>query len=238
MRDSLPDGLSQASEQKTTLTRDQMYQLLREAGTATISDVLDALGHEPQVLATSLRAIGLAGCFVGPAYTITGRSERYVGGDPAKLSAIDQMPPSSVAMWAGEDAEGVCCFGDLLANAMQVRGCAAAVVDGGVRDTKYLAGLQMPVVARYVTPAQGIGRWRVTASQVAVRMRGALAPWVVVEPGDPVVGDDDGVLVVPAKMLKVVAEQLETRCRSDNAARNEILDGLPLLDALAKYGHL
>jgi 4-hydroxy-4-methyl-2-oxoglutarate aldolase len=70
------------------------------------------------------------------------------------------------------DAKGVCCFGDLRASAMRACGCVAAVVNGGVRDASFLEQCCMPVVARYKTPSQGIGRWRVTASQTEVRIRG------------------------------------------------------------------
>lgn len=214
------------------------YETLLSAGTAMIADVFDALGHTPPVLDNSLCPVGLPRRFAGPAYTITGKSTKYVGGDRAKLEAIDQMPSGVVSMWAGEDAKGLCCFGDLLASAMQMRGCAAAVVDGGVRDVTHLAALEMPVVSRYKTPAQGVGRWRVASAQVPVRMRGALARWVVVAPGDVVVGDEDGVIVTPVRLVADVTARLTELATSDSAARNDILKGLPLLEALAKYGHL
>jgi regulator of RNase E activity RraA len=136
------------------------------------------------------------------------------------------------------DAKGVCCFGDLLASAMRARGCIAAVVDGGVRDTSFLQGCGMPVVARYQTPAQGIGRWRVTASQTAVRVRGALEEWLTVSPGDVVVGDADGLVVIPQTLLDEVTAKVIEWSKSETGAREEIIAGLPLLAALKKYGHL
>ena len=94
------------------------------------------------------------------------------GGYRAKLSALDAVPAGIVAVWSSMDAKGVCCFGDLLASAMRACGCVASVVDGGVRDASFVEQCCMPVVARYKTPSQGIGRWRVTASQAEVRIRG------------------------------------------------------------------
>lgn len=133
---------------------------------------------------------------------------------------------------------GVCCFGDLLATAMQARGCVGAVVDGGVRDVAFLEGFAMPVVARYRTPAQGVGRWRVTAAQVPVQVRGALEEWLTVEPGDIVVGDADGVIVIPAALLDEVTAKVREWAASETGARADIAAGMPLLTALAKYGHL
>lgn len=211
---------------------------LISAGTAVIADVFDSMSMEPPVLENELRSVGVSRGFAGPAYTITGESVRFEGGDRAKLAAIDAMPAGVVAVWSSMDAKGVCCFGDLLASAMRARGCAGAVVDGGVRDTAFLEGFGMPVVARYRTPAQGVGRWRVTAAQVPVRVRGALAEWLTVCPGDVVVGDGDGVIVIPQQLLGEVTAKVVEWSLSESSARDEIVAGMPLLAALAKYGHL
>jgi 4-hydroxy-4-methyl-2-oxoglutarate aldolase len=213
-------------------------EALKTAGAAVISDVFDSLQRTPPVLDNTLRPIGRAAVFAGPAYTITGESVSFTGGDRAKLAAIDNMPAGVVAVWASMDAKGVCCFGDLLASAMRARGCAAAVVDGGVRDTAFLAEFGMPVVARYQTPAQGIGRWRVTASQVEVKVRGALEEWLSVAPGDIVVGDADGQIVIPQQLLEEVTAKVIEWSRLETGARADIIAGLPLLKALEKYGHL
>jgi regulator of RNase E activity RraA len=214
------------------------FEALMTAGTAVISDVFDSLQRTPPVLDNRLRPIGVNAIFAGPAYTITGESVRFKGGDRTKLAAIDNMPAGVVALWASMDAKGVCCFGDLLASAMRARGCVAAVVDGGVRDTSFLEDCGMPVVARYQTPAQGVGRWRVTASQVEVRVRGALEEWINVAPGDIVVGDADGVVAIPQQLLDEVTAKVIEWSRAETGARAEIIAGLPLLAALDKYGHI
>jgi regulator of RNase E activity RraA len=180
-----------------------------------------------------------APAFAGPAYTIMGKSETWsAGGDRDKLRAIDDMPPGIVAVWAGTDAKGVCCFGDLLATAMNARGCAGVIVDGGVRDVSFLRTLAMPVVARYKTPAQAIGRWKVKAKQIPVSVRGGLQEWVTVNPGDIVVCDQDGVIVVPAGLLLTIRDKVLEWAAVETNSRSEIQNGLPLLAALEKYGHL
>jgi len=214
------------------------FEPLKLAGTAVISDVFDSLHLLPPVFDNSLQPIGTSSTFAGPAYTITGEPIQFEGGDRAKLSVIDAMPAGMVAVWSSMDAKGVCCFGDLLASAMRARGCVAAVVDGGVRDASFLEQCGMPVVARYKTPAQGIGRWRVTASQTEVRIRGALEEWFTVMPGDIIVGDADGVIAIPEQLLPEITAKVIEWSRSESGAREEIIAGLPLLAALQKYGHL
>jgi len=219
---------------------DPNLALLLQAGTAVIADVFDDLGKLPPVLDTSLFAVtGPGTAFCGPAYTISGESQHWSGGgDRAKLSAIDAMPPGVVPVWAGNDVRGVCCFGDLLGAAMQGRGCAGVVVDGGVRDLAFLRTLKLPIMARYRTPAQAIGRWRVTQCQTPVRVRGALEEWLTVNPGDLVVADDDGVILVPADMLETLTPRVAAWSQGESGVRDEIQNGLPLLAALDKYGHL
>ena len=213
---------------------------LLDAGTAVISDIFDTMRQMPLVLDNQILPITVEPCrFVGPAYTITGETFYWEGGgDRSKLEAIDHMPEGAVALWAGTDIRGVCCFGDLLASAMQARGIAGAVVDGGVRDTAFIKGMGLPVLARYRTPAQAIGRWRVTARQVPVQVRGALQDWVPVHPGDIVVADEDGVIIVPGEMLDRVTQRVGEWSQKDSRARQDIAKGLPLIQALAKYGHL
>jgi regulator of RNase E activity RraA len=205
-----------------------------------IADIFDNLGRLPPVLDNSLFPIPDPGAqFAGPAYTIAGESHSWSGkGDRDKLAAIDAMPAGVVAVWAGNDISGVCCFGDLLATAMKARGCAGVVVDGGVRDLAYLRSLDLPMMARYRTPAQSIGRWRVTDCQVVIRVRGALEAWVTVEPGDVVLADADGVIIVPGGLLTDILAQVMEWAHKDSKAREDIKKGTSLLEALDTYGHL
>ena len=229
------------NEQSNSWSRSTMntnLESLKTAGTSVISDVFDSLDILPLVFDNNLRSVGSASTFAGPAYTIAGESIIFKGGDSAKLAAIDNMPPAVVSVWSSMDAKGGCCFGDLLASAMYARGCVAAVVDGGVRDTSFLQNCGMPVVARYQTPAQGIGRWRVTASQTPIRVRGALEEWITVSPGDIIVGDADGVVAIPQQLQEEITVKVIEWSRSETGARDEIAGGLPLLAALKKYGHL
>ncbi len=211
---------------------------LQDAGTAVISDVFDELGRRPPVLHHDIAPVRTGVAFAGPAYTIEGHSEAFEGGDRPKLKAIDDMPAGCVAVWSGTDIRGVCCFGDLLATSMQARGVAGVVVDGGVRDTAFLAGMDLPVYTRFHTPAQGIGRWKVTAVQEPVRLRGGIDDEVVVSPGDIVVADDDGIIVVPAELVDEVATRAAAWAETEVGARDAIADGLPLLAALERFGHL
>ena len=214
------------------------HEIFKAAGTAAIADIFDRLKLLPPVLDNRLFPIRQGDVFAGPAYTVEGAAATYTGSDGLKLEAIDGMPQGAVAVWAGQDAEGVCCFGDLLATAMRARGVVAAVVDGGVRDVRFLEQCGMPVFTRYRTPTQGVGRWKVSGYQVPVRVRGALCEWLSISPADVIVGDADGVIAVPSGMIAQVAAAAAQLSEVESEARQAIAQGLPLLAALARYGHL
>ena len=97
-------------------------------------------------------------------------------------------------------------FGELSATSLASRGVAGCVIDGGCRDVRLIESLGFPVFARFVTPEDSTWRWEVTATRVPV----TIGP-VRVEPGDWVVGDEDGVVVVPA----AGAEQRPARGRGE-----------------------
>jgi 4-hydroxy-4-methyl-2-oxoglutarate aldolase len=205
--------------------------------TSNVADVLDGLGRPDQGLAPSLAAV--AGERVaGWAYTIRGQMRPYAGtGDSAKMEACQGIGPDEVAVWAG-DGHGVCYFGELIALGLRERGCVGAVVDGGVRDLRWLRRHDFPVFARYRTPVQSIGRWAVTGWQEPVYLRGATTAWVEVRPGDFVLADEDGGIVVPAALVAQVLEAAEQLTATEVSIRAALRDGLTLVEALARYGHV
>jgi len=140
-------------------------------------------------------------------------------------------------VWSGE-GRGVCFFGELIALGMKRRGCAGALVDGGIRDIEWIARQRFPVYARYRTPVQSIGRWKVTAWQVPVELPGATSKRVKVTPGDFVLADVDGVIVVPGRVSEKVLVEAERLTAKEARIRRELDRGATLKEMLKKYGHV
>jgi len=207
--------------------------------TATVADVLDVLGLPDQGLAPGFAPHPPeAGKMAGWAYTIRGKMVRYAGsGDPGKMKAVDAVRKGDVTVWSGE-GRGVCFFGELIALGMKRRGCAGALVDGGIRDIDWIARQRFPVYARYRTPVQSIGRWRVTGWQIPVDMPGATKRRVRVRPGDFVLADVDGVIVIPARVAEEVLLEAERLTKREIRIRRDLDRGATLEDVLLKYGHV
>jgi 4-hydroxy-4-methyl-2-oxoglutarate aldolase len=209
--------------------------------TSNVSDVLDELGLPDQALAASFAPYPAnAGKLAGWAFPIRGEMTPYplTDGDKAKMAACGALRPGDVSVWSG-NGEGICFFGELIATGMQERGCAGAIVDGGVRDVTWIGRRGFPVYARYRTPVQSISRWRVVDSGAApVPMPGATVTHVQVSLGDFVLADEDGVIVIPKSAAEKVLEKAEALGAREEQIRAEISAGLTLADALAKFGHV
>lgn len=159
------------------------------------------------------------------------------GGDPDKTAACEQLGPGSVSVWAG-GARGVCLFGELIALAMQERGSVGALIDGWIRDIGWISQAGFPVYARYRTPVQSIGRWKVIDSGEPVELPGATSEVVTVRPGDVILADVDGAIAVPADVAIDVLARAVARQAREVDIRREIAAGLSLGQALAKFGHV
>lgn len=216
-----------------------LRQRYLKVDTATVADVLDAMGHPDYGLAPEFTPYPAnAGKMAGWAYTICGEMRPYAGGgDPDKMKAVDGLRPGEISVWGGE-GEGVCFFGELIALGMKVRGCAGALIDGGIRDIHWIEKQNFPVYARYRTPVQSIGRWKVTAWQAPVYLPGATVKRVVVHPGDFVMADVDGAIVVPAALADRVLAEAERLTATEINIRAELDAGATLEQVLAKYGHV
>ena len=120
------------------------------------------------------------------------------------LEILDEAPPGSVLVYVMEDGLEIAAMGNLMATTAKVRGLSGAVIDGAVRDIAELRRMGFPAWSRRVSPATSVGRMVSVAKQIAVKCGG-----ILVRPGDYVVGDPDGVVVVPAEVADKVVTLLK-----------------------------
>ena len=171
----------------------------------------------------------------GPAATVLEvATDEFVPPQHA-LDLIDEAPRGSVIVIAIEGGTPeVAVWGGLMTAGAVANGHAGAVLDGGVRDlVEIRRDYDFPIYARDVSPGTTLGRYRTVASQVPVKVGG-----VVVHPGDIVVGDVDGVVIVPkAQALEVLAMAQEIDSRELEQAKLIIAEK-SLRKGLAKYGRI
>jgi len=200
---------------------------------------MDSLGYCDYGLSHEFRPFTAEGKKIaGWAYTIRGQMSPFPqGGDKKKMQACNGIGVGEVSVWSG-DGQGICYFGELIALGMREKGSVGALVDGGIRDVRWIDEHEIPVYARYRTPVQSIGRWMVTDFQIPVFLKGATTSRVQVRPGDFILGDEDGVIVIPVEIIEEVLEEAERLTHMEKQIRIELSNGLTLGEALEKYGHV
>jgi regulator of RNase E activity RraA len=233
----IPSVYQEESQMRTAAERQTVRERFLEVDTTVIADLLDERGLLDQGLSPEFRAVS-GDKIAGWAYTITGETVPYSGGgDPQKMRACEGVGPGDISVWTGQ-GHGVCYFGELIALGMMERGCVGSLVDGGVRDTRWLREHGFATFARYVTPVQSIGRWRVTTWQQPVYLHGATTQWVTVAPGDFILGDDDGAIVVPDAHVDDILTAAEALTAQEAKIRQALRDGMSLSECLERFGHV
>jgi len=201
--------------------------------TGAISDILDEMGFTAQVLPHDIQAIERGHTLAGRALTILGEPTSSIDpevifvpflkmlGDVKAGDVLVSQPNDNVAAHLGE----------LSSETAQHRGARGAVIDGGARDTDYIFKIKFPIFARYTTPSDIVGRWRLVDYNVSIQIGR-----VKMDPGDYVVGDRDGVLVIPQAVAEEVVTRAEQVVQTENLVRKAILEGMHPLDAYRRFG--
>jgi regulator of RNase E activity RraA len=150
-----------------------------------------------------------------------------------ELEAVDgcQADDVLIAAAAGSFRSGI--WGELLSTAARNRGCVGAIVDGAVRDVHKMKQMGFPVFARAMCVYDSRDRQRVIDLDVAVMIDG-----VQFSPGDLVVADIDGVVVVPRDIEEQVIRAAWEKVHAENEVRDAIQGGLGAVEAFRRYGVL
>jgi 4-hydroxy-4-methyl-2-oxoglutarate aldolase len=201
--------------------------------TAVLADILDDRGRRDQTLPPEIRPLAPGTRLAGQAFTVEGRPSDHGDWDGSirkTLAMLGSVPAGHVALYQCNHTRSA-HFGELSATSLATRGVAGCVIDGGCRDTRFILDEGFPVFARHVTPEDCTWRWEVTATQVPIQI-GA----VTIEPGDWVVGDDDGVVVVPHALAPEVLAEAETKASTESTIRAAVRDGVTPLEAYERFG--
>jgi 4-hydroxy-4-methyl-2-oxoglutarate aldolase len=220
-------------KKKSKNKRGLVERLAKIPYTGAISDILDEMGLRSQVLPKEIQSLESGATVAGRALTIVG--EPTTSDDPEVifvpyLKMLGDVKPGDVLVSQPKD-DVAAHLGELSSETAQFRGARGAVIDGGARDTDYTRKLDFPVFARYKTPVDIVGRWRLIAHNVPIDIGR-----VHVEPGDYIVGDRDGVLVIPQAVIEEVVTKAEGVVKTENLVRKSILKGMHPVDAYRKFG--
>jgi 4-hydroxy-4-methyl-2-oxoglutarate aldolase len=207
----------------------------RELYVPVISDSLDSLGYRTFAMSHRLRPLREDFVFAGRARTVSWMDVYAPDPNPyaVEIEFMDKLQKGDVAVTSTDPALRNAPWGELMSTAAKARGARAAVIDSCVRDVKKIFALNFPVFATAISPLDSNGRGRVAAYDVPIECGG-----VFVNSGDLIVGDYDGIVVVPQKIENQVLELAFEKASKENTTRNELLQGKLLKEVYDKYGVL
>jgi 4-hydroxy-4-methyl-2-oxoglutarate aldolase len=183
----------------------EIMETFQKASTGNVADAVDEATGVRGFMARDMKPVFKAKV-IGPAVTVyLRRALRTDRRDwpNLQIQTLDEAPPGSVMVEVLEDGLDTAGVGNLMATTAKVRGLAGMVIDGGARDIEELEEIGFPVWSRSQTPATSVGRYVPVARNVPVTCGG-----VLVRPGDWIVADRTGVVVVPVESLSQVLKLL------------------------------
>ncbi|MFL5342931.1 MAG: RraA family protein [Gemmataceae bacterium] len=184
---------------------------------------------------SSWKPLTAAGVLIGRCKTTLWANLFHADPDPylLELRAVDSCKPDDVFIAAagGSTRSGV--WGELLSTAAHNRGCVGAVIDGMARDVAVTRRMGFPVFAFGACSYDSRDRQRVVDMDVPVELDG-----VRFHPGDLVIADEDGVVVVPSSVEAEALWRAWNTVHSENEVRDAIRGGMKATDVFRKYGVL
>jgi regulator of RNase E activity RraA len=222
---------------ETNLSLDQ---LRRHLYSAVVCDALDQVGCQHQSPRVPL--VNQTSNFRTEPTVLLGRCKTTLWIDmhhldpkpyELELQAVDacQKDDVFVAAAAGSMRSGI--WGELLTTAAMKGGCVGAIVDGAIRDVAKIASMGFPVLARGTSPYDSLHRQRVIEVDIPVKIDG-----VTFHPGDLVIADQDGVVVIPQQVEHQVLQLAMAKVLGENQVRDAIRNGMSATEAYQTYGIL
>jgi len=230
-----------------------LEERLARCYTGAVHDVMRMMGRENIVLPTSIKAIAPGTKLAGPVWTVSGHIDRtktrhetllgwctLLAAAPAGLP-IATLPDLTAFMTSSSCGIRVLpknCIssapldcGELSAQTLMARGVRGYVVDGGSRDTDLVLAQGFPVFCSFLTPSDIVERWIPDRYGEPITI-GA----VTIATGDYLLGDRDGVVIIPREMAEEVVTKTEEVVATESDMRRALIAGMDPVDAYNKYG--
>jgi 4-hydroxy-4-methyl-2-oxoglutarate aldolase len=220
-------------EVTTGVGMDSLTQRLERCYTGAVHDVLRMMGHENIVLPTAIKAIAPGTKLAGPAWTVAGHIDRTKTRHETLLgwcTLLAKAPAGHVVVCQPNNHE-VALMGELSAQTLHARGVRGYVVDGGSRDTDHVLAQGFPVFCSFLTPSDIVERWIPDRYGEPVTIG-----TVTIATGDYVLGDRDGVVVIPSALAEDVVARTEEVVATESDMRRALIGGMDPVEAYDKYG--
>ena len=200
---------------------------------SAVHDVLRAKGYGNQVLPTSIRALDPTRRLAGEIHTISGHVDQTLSRHETLLrwSQVLSRVPGGKVLVCQPNTKAIALMGELSAQALRVKGTRGYVVDGHCRDTDFILEMGFPVFCEANTPADIVERWTFDRLGEPITIG-----TVTIRSGDWLLGDRDGVIVIPQEIVEEAVTETEAVMSTEGEMRRAIMDGMDAEQAYLKFG--
>jgi 4-hydroxy-4-methyl-2-oxoglutarate aldolase len=211
----------------------ELSERLAKCYTGAVHDVLRMMRYDNIVLPPEIKAIAPGTRLAGPAWTVSGHIDRKRTRDETLLAwctMLSKAPAGHVIVCQPHNHE-IALMGELSAQTLQARGVLGYVVDGGSRDTDLVLAQGFPVFCSFLTPADIVERWVPDSFGEPITIG-----TVTITTGDYLLGDRDGVVVIPQSIVQEVVARTEKIVATESDMRRALLGGMDPVEAYRTFG--
>ncbi|MEO8675558.1 MAG: RraA family protein [Casimicrobiaceae bacterium] len=212
---------------------DTLTDRLARCYTGAVHDVLRMMGHENIVLPPDIKAIAPGTKLAGPVWTVSGHVDRTKTRHETLLgwcTLLAKAPAGHVVVCQPNNHD-IALMGELSAQTLAARGVLGYVVDGGSRDTDLVLAQGFPVFCSFLTPSDVVARWIPDRYGEPVAIGTA-----TIATGDYLLGDRDGVVIVPREIAEDVVTKTEEVVATESEMRGALIGGMDPVEAYNRYG--
>ena len=145
-------------------------------------------------------------------------------------SFLSAVQPDTVVVCQPNN-QSIALMGELSAETLVKKNIKGYVVDGGCRDVKRIKAIGFPVYCKFYSPKDVAGKWKVTELGKKIKIGE-----VSITTGDYIIGDDDGIVIIPESIAEQIIIKADNYMTSENKIRDAILNGVDPQKAYLKYG--
>ncbi len=198
-----------------------------------VHDVMRASGHRDFTFPAEITPLLLNQIICGPAFTIEGRVDQAA--DPHQTlvewtGLLSKAKPGHI--WVSQPNDHVVAhMGELSAETLQRKGVLGCVVDGNIRDVNFITDIGFQCWRRKHTPRDVVGYWIPQNTDVTIKIGD-----VTIASGDYLLGDQDGLVCIPAEIAASVAAEAVVAMNTESKVRKAIIDGMDPQEAYLTFG--
>ena len=206
---------------------------LEKVYTGVVHDVMRGMGLSNFTLPQEIRPLFPDQTLTGVVSTVSGKVDTSADAHTTLYEwtgLLSKAKPDTVLICQPNDSV-IAHMGELSAEVLKLKGVRGYVADGGCRDVNFIIEQNFPVWYRYHTPRDVVGYWLPERFEEPITIGE-----VTIHPGDYVLGDRDGMVILPKDKAPEIIEAAEQAVSTENKVRTAILDGMDPQEAYLKYG--